>query len=97
MFAGPKWLPLIGNTRELRMTSKQLNGHHMVYEKWMLDHDSPILGLKLGSEYVVVVLNYSLVRAVHTNSDFDGRPDNFFFRLRTMGQRFDTKWIPYLY
>lgn len=59
----------------------------MVYEQWMADYDSPILGLKLGSEYTVVVLNYALVRYVNTHPEFEGRPDNFFFQLRTMGQR----------
>lgn len=53
----------------------------------MKEYDSPVLGLKLGSEYVVVALTYPIVRAVHTGDEFDGRPNNFFIRLRTMGSR----------
>lgn len=86
-FAGPQWWPFIGNTRQLRRAARQLNGQHLVFEQWMADYASPVIGLKLGSEFVVVAMTYPMVREVHTNPVYDGRPDNFFLRLRTMGTR----------
>lgn len=59
-----------------------------MFEQWMQQFDSPVIGLRLGSENVVVAMTYPMVRAVHTDPDYDGRPDNFFLRLRTMGTRY---------
>lgn len=36
---------------------------------------------------MVVVLGYDLVHKIHLDEVFEGRPDNFFLRLRTMGTR----------
>lgn len=47
----------------------------------------PIIGLKLGKELVVVAMTYPLVKEIHAREEFDGRPDNFFLRLRTLGTR----------
>lgn len=41
----------------------------------------------MGSENFAVVLGYKNVREIHTREEFEGRPDNFFMRLRTMGHR----------
>lgn len=46
-----------------------------------------MISLKLGSEQVVVVTTYPLIKEIHTRSEFDARPDNYFLRLRTMGSR----------
>lgn len=86
-FAGPTWWPHIGNTSQLRRAARELGGQHLVFEHWMRDYDSPVIGLKLGKEHVVVAMTYPMVRSVHTGLEYDGRPDNFFFRLRTMGTR----------
>lgn len=59
----------------------------MVFEKWSKEFNSSILGLRLGRQNYVVVLSYKNVREIHTREEFDGRPDNFFLRLRTMGSR----------
>lgn len=77
----------MGSSSLLRKTAIELKGQHLVFEKWMKDYNSPVLGMKLGGEFVVVALTYPMVRAVHTSEEFDGRPDNFFLRLRTMGSR----------
>lgn len=46
-----------------------------------------VLGLKLGGDYVITVFSYPLVRTVFTSEEYDGRPNNFFIRLRCMGTR----------
>lgn len=80
-------MPLVGNSLQLRRATIELKRQEFVFEKWMTDYKSPVLGLKLGGELVVVAQTYPLVHAVHTDPVYNGRPDNFFFRFRTMGTR----------
>ncbi|XP_065079379.1 probable cytochrome P450 305a1 [Ochlerotatus camptorhynchus] len=84
---GPQWLPFIGNTPFIRKMARSSGGQHLAFEALSKQYNSPVLGLKLGREYVVVALQYPAVREVHAKEEFDGRPDNFFLRLRTMGTR----------
>lgn len=58
-----------------------------MFEEWAREYKSDILGLRLGSQNFVVAMGYKYVRECHTREEFDGRPDNFFMRLRTMGIR----------
>lgn len=71
----------------MRSAARRLGGQHRVFEDWTRDYKSAILGLRLGRENYVVVTSYKFVREIHTREEFDGRPDNFFLRLRTMGHR----------
>lgn len=84
---GPQWLPFIGNTPFVRKLARASGGQHLAFEALSKQYNSPVIGLKLGREYVVVALQYPAVREVHSKEEFDGRPDNFFLRLRTMGTR----------
>lgn len=43
--------------------------------------------MKLGKDNVIVVFGYDLVHKVQLDEVFEGRPDNFFLKLRTMGTR----------
>lgn len=58
-----------------------------MFEKWSKYYKSNLIGLKLGGDLVVVVLSYPLVRQIHIQPVFEGRPDTFFFKLRTMGTK----------
>ncbi|XP_021697822.1 probable cytochrome P450 305a1 [Aedes aegypti] len=84
---GPKWLPFFGNTLLLRHLARVSGGQHLAFEALSKQYNSPIIGLKLGREHVVVALQYPAVHEALTKEAFDGRPDNFFIRLRTMGTR----------
>lgn len=86
-FQGPRWYPIVGNLLLLKKWARKLGGQDKVFEKWTHDYKSPIIGVKLGSQLFVIVTTYPLVRAVHTRDEFNGRPDSFFLRLRTMGTR----------
>lgn len=87
LFSGPYWLPIVSNTPYIRALARKLGGQHLAFEELSREYDSPVIGLKLGNDLVVVAMTYPIVREVHSNEDFDGRPDNFFLRLRTMGTR----------
>lgn len=72
---------------QFRREARAAGGQHILFEQWAKRYQSQLLGLKLGQEYVVVALGHELVREVQLQEVFEGRPDNFFLRLRTMGTR----------
>ncbi|XP_056631073.1 methyl farnesoate epoxidase-like [Diorhabda sublineata] len=83
---GPKIIPIVGNFLYYRERLKVLGYHHLV---WMeLFHQfGEVVGMKLGRNYVVGVFGADLIKEVLNREEFDGRPDGFFFRLRTFGKR----------
>lgn len=84
---GPSRLPIVGNTFLLKKLSKKLGGQYLALMKLSKDYKTNILGLKLGSDQYVVVFGRKLVQEIFTREEFQGRPDGFFIRLRTMGTR----------
>lgn len=60
--------------------------YHLV---WAHYHEiyGPVVGLKLGCQRIVSVSGYEAVRQVMLNEVFEGRPDGFFFRVRSFGER----------
>ncbi|EDV52415.1 probable cytochrome P450 305a1 [Drosophila erecta] len=84
---GPRFVPWLGNTLQFRKEASAVGGQHILFERWANDFRSDLVGLKLGREYVVVALGHEMVKEVQLQEVFEGRPDNFFLRLRTMGTR----------
>lgn len=84
---GPRWLPLLGNLLDLKRLVRKLGSQHAAFEALCAEYGSAVLGLRLGSDLVVVASGYEAVTEVLTSDVFLGRPDNFFMRLRTMGTR----------
>ena len=71
----------------LRKLAIKCGGQHKAFEELSKKYGKPIIGMKLGQELVIVAFTYPLVKEIHAREEFDGRPDNFFLRLRTMGTR----------
>lgn len=71
----------------MKKLSKKLGGQYLALLKLSKDYKTNILGLKLGSDQYVVVFGRKLVQEIFTREEFQGRPDGFFIRLRTMGTR----------
>lgn len=65
----------------------------MAFDELAKRHNTNVLGLKLGRELVVVAFSYEVVRKVLTREEYEGRPDNFFIRLRTMGTRKGNEFL----
>ncbi|XP_029055473.1 methyl farnesoate epoxidase-like isoform X2 [Osmia bicornis bicornis] len=83
---GPKWMPLIGCFFTFRQL-KLKNGYvYLAFHELMKSH-GPILGLKLGTQKVVVISTHDLVKKVLLQDEFNGRPDGFFFRVRAFGKK----------
>ncbi|XP_056630734.1 probable cytochrome P450 305a1 [Diorhabda sublineata] len=84
---GPVWYPIVGTTPLLKKLSRALGGQHLGLSKLAEIYNTKVLGLKLGEENVVAVFSYPVVKKVLTEKEYEGRPDNFFLRLRCMGIR----------
>ncbi|KAF4524877.1 hypothetical protein B566_EDAN011207 [Ephemera danica] len=87
MFPGPRWLPVVGCAPQFRNLSRELGYQHLALSYLSRLYDSPVIGLKLGGQVAVAVTGYEAVHHVLTSEEFEGRPDNFFIRLRSMGTR----------
>lgn len=77
----------MGNLPELRKLSKRLGGQHLALLELAKMYKTNVLGLKLGNDLVITVFSYATVKHVLTSEEYEGRPDNFFIRLRSMGTR----------
>jgi len=77
----------VGNTYQLSKLAATKNGQYLALEELRQRYKSDIVGLKLGREYVVIVFGNDLLNETFHRDEFQGRPDNFFMRLRTMGKR----------
>lgn len=84
---GPSRWPIVGNTFFIKNLSKQLGGQYKALLKLHDDYKSNIISLKLGNDEYIVVFGRKLVQQVFTRDEFQGRPDGFFIRLRTMGTK----------
>jgi hypothetical protein len=84
---GPVWLPVVGCAPQLKKLTKKLGYQHNVF-LWLSErYKSPVIGLRLGTQLVVAVSGYEAVRQIFTREEFEGRPDTFFIRMRSMGTR----------
>lgn len=86
LHSGPSWVPLIGNFSYYRRRHSSLGYHHLVWAE-LVEKYGPVVGLKMGRNLVVTVSGAEAVKEVLSRDEFDGRPDGFFFRLRTFGKR----------
>ncbi|XP_065079380.1 methyl farnesoate epoxidase-like [Ochlerotatus camptorhynchus] len=83
---GPNWLPLIGSAYEVFNTIKHFKFYHLMWAE-LTGRYGPIVGLRLGRDRVVIVSGLESIREVYSKDEFDGRPDGFFFRMRSFDKR----------
>ncbi|CAH2244365.1 farnesoate epoxidase-like [Pararge aegeria] len=83
---GPPLMPIIGNLFSLWLSLKKLKYHHSVWQEWSKKYGN-ILGLRLGYTNVVVVSGRDLIKEVSSKDVFDGRPNGFFYLLRSFNKK----------
>ncbi|XP_014476510.1 PREDICTED: methyl farnesoate epoxidase-like isoform X2 [Dinoponera quadriceps] len=83
---GPIWLPLLGCFPIYRWLYTKHRYNYLVFQKLSRTY-GPILGLKLGKQKIVVISTHDLVKQALLKDEFNGRPDGFFFRVRSFGKR----------
>ncbi|XP_046998162.1 methyl farnesoate epoxidase-like [Schistocerca americana] len=83
----PTWFPLLGNYPGVCQLSKKLGSQYQTFTYLAQKYKSPVVGLRLGGDLTVIVSTRSLIREVLTRPEFEGRPQNFFAYLRSLGLR----------
>lgn len=86
---GPKWLPIIGSAKEVHQL-REKTGYLYKAVKELTDmycKCSPLLGLKIGKDRIVMVNSLEANREMLYNEDIDGRPKGIFYQTRTWGDR----------
>ncbi|XP_072930634.1 probable cytochrome P450 305a1 [Epargyreus clarus] len=84
---GPKWYPVLGCSTLVQNLSKKLGSQTKAFKYLSEEYATDVLGLKLGSDLLVVVYGEKNIRQVFTEKEFEGRPNSFFIRLRCLGKR----------
>nr|ARA91629.1 cytochrome P450 monooxygenase [Pieris rapae] len=90
---GPKWYPFVGSSAVVQKTTMQYGSQWKAFSNLAKEYSTNVLGLKLGSEQVVVVFGEKNIRQVFTEKEFEGRPDSFFIRLRCLGKRLGITFV----
>ncbi|KAJ8716133.1 hypothetical protein PYW08_013418 [Mythimna loreyi] len=84
---GPTPLPFLGNLLSVAFNLRSRIPHHTLWRSWARLYGN-ILGLRLGLINVVIVSGKDLIKEVSTREVFDGRPNGFFFMMRSFGKKF---------
>ncbi|XP_059057728.1 probable cytochrome P450 305a1 [Achroia grisella] len=84
---GPGWFPFLGSSNVVQNMSKMYGSQWKGLSMLAKEYSTQVLGLKLGRDLVIVVYGEKNIRQVFTEAEFEGRPDNFFLRLRCLGKR----------
>lgn len=79
-------LPIIGNLFSVWLNLRRLKYHHVVWQEWSRQYGE-VLGLQLGSINLVVVSGADRIKEVLSREVFYGRPDGFFYTLRSFGKK----------
>ncbi|KAF5282698.1 hypothetical protein FQA39_LY17505 [Lamprigera yunnana] len=83
---GPTWLPIVGCLPYVNKIAKKVQGgQHIILNEISKRWKTDVLGLKFGKQLVVAVSSYEVIRDVYANDAFNGRPNNFFGKLRQIG------------
>lgn len=86
-FSGPFWLPVVGTLPVIKNLCKKHGSQHKALEALKQKYKTDILSLKFGKENYVIVFSQELIKEMLSHRDLQGRPDNFFLRMRTNGKR----------
>ncbi|XP_055631206.1 methyl farnesoate epoxidase-like [Toxorhynchites rutilus septentrionalis] len=83
---GPNWLPLVGCGVYVFNLMKRFNFYHLMWHDLARRFGS-VVGLKLGRDRVVIISGLEAVREFYSKDEFNGRPNGFFFRVRSFNKR----------
>lgn len=83
---GPFWLPIIGCLVNFKRLRSKHGFTHLAVKQLEKSY-GPILGLKLGWQKVVIISTYDLVKEALLRDEFNGRPESFFFKVRSFGKK----------
>jgi methyl farnesoate epoxidase / farnesoate epoxidase len=91
-FSGPRWLPIIGNILLVQQLLKVKRFYHLVWQTLSQQYGA-VVGLRLGNDRVIIVSGREAIKEFYANELFDGRPDGFFFRVRSFDKRLGVVFV----
>ncbi|CAK9798149.1 Probable cytochrome P450 303a1 [Anthophora quadrimaculata] len=83
---GPRWWPILGCAIEIARL-RQETGYLFKTCSALCKKYGPVVGLKIGTDRIVVLNDYESIRSMLTNEDCDGRPIGPVYETRTFGAR----------
>jgi methyl farnesoate epoxidase/farnesoate epoxidase len=89
---GPPWLPFLGNILLVKRLANIHKFHHLMWQK-LANIYGPVMGLRLGNDKVIVVSGKEAIKEFYAKDEFDGRPDGFFFRVRSFDKRLGLVFV----
>ncbi|XP_076679748.1 putative cytochrome P450 303a1 isoform X2 [Andrena cerasifolii] len=83
---GPKWWPLFGSALEIARLRRE-TGYLVKTCSVLCKKYGPVVGLKIGSDRLVILNDYESIRSMLSNENCDGRPIGPIYEVRTFGIR----------
>ncbi|XP_076241382.1 putative cytochrome P450 303a1 [Calliopsis andreniformis] len=83
---GPKWWPILGSVMEVARL-RQETGYLVKTCSALCKKYGPVVGLKIGTDRIVVLNNYESIKAMLNDENCDGRPIGPVYEARTLGVR----------
>ncbi|XP_076169836.1 putative cytochrome P450 303a1 [Ptiloglossa arizonensis] len=83
---GPKWWPILGSAVEVARLRRK-TGYLFKTCSVLCKKYGPVVGLKIGTDRIVVLNDYESIHAMLTDEDCDGRPIGPVYETRTFGMR----------
>ncbi|XP_078041055.1 putative cytochrome P450 303a1 [Augochlora pura] len=83
---GPKWWPILGSAMEIARLREE-TGYLFETCSALCKKYGPVVGLKIGTDRIVVLNDHESIRAMLTDEDCDGRPIGPVYETRTFGKR----------
>lgn len=85
-FAGPQWLPVIGTLVILQKLRSLYGFFHLIWYHFYKTY-GPVVGIRIGRTPLVIISGKDAIREFYTIESFNGRPNGFFYRIRTFRKR----------
>lgn len=83
---GPQWIPVIGVLPLIQRLHKIHKFYHLVWY-YLYKIYGPVVGLRVGNKHLIIVSGKEAVREFYNTDAFNGRPDGFFYRVRSFNKR----------
>jgi methyl farnesoate epoxidase / farnesoate epoxidase len=82
---GPRCIPILGNIQIL-FQLKNVKFYHLLWNNLSKIY-GPLVGLKFFNTKIVIVSGQQMVKRLCNKEELNGRPDGFFFRIRSFNKR----------
>lgn len=82
---GPSWVPFVGNLPILKYL-KMFKFYHLLWQNLSKIYGS-VVGLKFINDHIVIISGKDTIKEFYAREEFNGRPDGFFFRVRSFDKR----------